>query len=472
MSKSIIDELASESAYLREQYKNLQESIEENSNLTSVPVEVETLSDFMVTEELANKLKISGILLAEGIWNGVLYTKEELKKMYNKFKDKLSSLPLRVEHNRTKEFKNKIIGKNTNVEWSDTLGSILYEAEITDPKAIKLVQDYTFPATSMKTQLRKMSDGVTTRGVDYKPIDNSLTESPACHSCVIVSKEELSSKSDNIPMYRFYGIIKETDLNIENDNNIKEEVDMSKEVKELIKENFELSEAMVMVLPEDEVIKEVELELMTLSQALKRKRVIYEYLPPGSYPTEKRKVQSRRAFPEPKYYKEIDVEEEKDEYGCILGKEEWDNETEKCVLVKDEPIKEKDEKSEVKLVEEPKEEPVKVEPKEEPVKEVPAKEEPVVEKPIVETPKEELPKEEPPKEEPKEEPVVEEPAKVEPVKEEPKAEPVVEPKVEPERVEVPVTPSAAEIAKELKENQDLLADLLIKDRLDRRKNLL
>ena len=82
---NINKELVSEIKLLRTRLK------EYESNTNSTQLDVQTLSDFRVIEELDNKLKISGILLAEGVWNGVLYTKEELKKMYNKFKDKLSS---------------------------------------------------------------------------------------------------------------------------------------------------------------------------------------------------------------------------------------------------------------------------------------------------------------------------------------------------------------------------------------------
>jgi len=292
---SILEELIAENTYLRNQ-------VSSSKDVTLSYVETQTLSNFRIDQELKNKIKISGILLAEGMWNGVLYTKDELKKMYERFKDKLAKLPLKVEHEKTDEFKDKDVGKHTRVEWSDTLGAILYEAEVVDPKAVELVKDGTFPATSMKTRLRKISDGTLVKGVDYEPIDNSLTTNPACKACVIVSKETLSEGEDNTPVYKYYGIIKETVINNENDKELKEER------KEVSDEYFELSTPKVAVLPEDEQdgeVEEVELEFMDLAEALKRKRVIYEYYQPGKYPSTKKRVKRKKGYyyyPVPHYY--------------------------------------------------------------------------------------------------------------------------------------------------------------------------
>jgi len=416
--ESIINELVAENTLLRSEAKTFKESNKE----ILTPIEINSLSDVVVTEELANKLKISGILLAEGLWNGVLYTKSELKKMYDKFKETLSNLDIKVEHDKSEEFKDKIVGKNTNCEWSDSLGALIYNAEVTNPKAIELIKNGTFPSTSMKTQLKKITSNGLTKGVDYEPIDNSLTQRPACSVCNIISKEELSlAAKDSKSIYKFYGIIKERDINSNEVKNIKEvnEV-MSNPKQEIFNENIELSQEMVSVLPETEETPEedVELELMTLSEALKRKRVIYEYYPPGTYPKAKKLAKRKKGYYYPEYQypyypyygkpvhspvripitslsiieledeletieensefkiiknkrsgkfivfkntgktgfgawkivKQFDSEkeakdftggknmeekqqEQKDENGCIIGKEEWDDKQQKCISV-------------------------------------------------------------------------------------------------------------------------------------------
>jgi len=291
MSDSIVNELIAENTYLRQEIEKL------TKRNISDTVEVETLSDFSVVEELADKLRISGILLAEGVWNGVLYSKEEIKKMYKIFKDKLSKLPVRIEHERDDDFGSKAVGQHTNVEWSDTLGAILYEAEITDPKAIEELKNGRFVGTSLKLYLKKENVGGVDKGIDLEPVDNSLTSAPACESCIIVNAEELNKSSES-SMFKFFGVIKEMNKNDDVHTENKEEINMSEENTEkesqensAIEEIFELKQDMVAVLP---ILKprerEVELEFMPADEAIKNHRVIYGFYPAGKYPVSKKRA--------------------------------------------------------------------------------------------------------------------------------------------------------------------------------------
>lgn len=305
MSESIVEELASENLALREENKKLKEeikSLKEGSVKELSSENMMSYSGITLLSKEGKKLIISGILLAEGVWNGAYYSKEEIKKMFDRYKDELKRLPITVEHEHTEEFKDKEVGKHIDIEWDDMLGAIKYKAEITDPRAIELIENGVFNATSMKLEQRRIMSGGTEIAIDYRPINNSLTKAPACHSCVIVGKDLLSSNSNFIPERAicYFGV---APLTIETNNkdnsqlNCKEDDNMSKESKELesspVKEYFELSEPMVLVLPEEKEEpkeEEIELELMPLAQALKRKRVIYEYLPPGTYPVTKKVV--------------------------------------------------------------------------------------------------------------------------------------------------------------------------------------
>jgi len=284
--QSLISELILENAYLRSN---------RNKDTPTIGVlEIETLSDLTVVEELKGKLRISGILLAEGIWNGVLYTKDEIKKMYNRFKDKLSKLKIIAEHEKLPEFKNKKLGGHIGVEWSDTLGAILYSGEITDPKAINLVKNGQFKGTSMKLKIKREADGMLIKGVDLEPMDNSLTSSPACQPALIVSKEEMNKEGNSI-IHNFYGIVKESKLD-NKDMEVKEE-EMNKtegntntdvtvtepKVEDITPTEGNNTEVTSPIVEEESPIVRnlenitVDKLIEELSGVIKRKRIIYEY---------------------------------------------------------------------------------------------------------------------------------------------------------------------------------------------------
>jgi len=311
MSASILEEALAENEQLRKELSTLKEKLKEQ-NVEELSVDfVNTLSSITNLGMEGKKLKIAGIMLAEGVWNGLPYVKSEIKKMYERYKDKLGKLPITVEHERTEEFKSRNVGETSKSEWDEMLGAIKYEGYITDPKAIEMVKDGTFPATSMKLQVKRVNINGREIGTDYEPINLSLTSMPACKSCVIVSKEALSSNLGTEPQIGCCFTIIPIEKDKSNENKGREEVESMSESEQANEpteasgkkeEYFELSEPMVALLPEedlDDQEEEVELEFVPISdlaQVLKRKRVIYEYYPPGKYPAAKKTVKRRKGY--------------------------------------------------------------------------------------------------------------------------------------------------------------------------------
>jgi len=231
-------------------------------------------------------LKITGVLIAEGVWKGIKYTYNEMKKALSKFK----GLGIMVMHGKNEDFKDKIVGKVTKVETNDTLKSILFEGEITDKKAIELIKDGTFNAVSPRGEFGKVDTSkIPPIGLDYEPIELSLTSMPACRTCLIYQMKQLSLNKD-----------------IEDINIVSK---MSEEIE--IKENH------VLVIPEDfeelEDFSVIEMELMDIDEFIdlqkkrKRKRRRYRYpyayrIRPGRYPRRILKVIKYYGYPYPYYY--------------------------------------------------------------------------------------------------------------------------------------------------------------------------
>ncbi|RLE62610.1 MAG: hypothetical protein DRJ47_10390, partial [Thermoprotei archaeon] len=186
VEKSIIEELLAENVQLR---KKLSE-ITELSGF---------VSHIHVLEEKP-QLKISGVLIAEGVWKGVKYDFEEMCKALDKFQ----GLPIKVMHGHSEEFGDRNVGKVIKVAKDPILRAIVFEGIITDDRAAELVKDGTFNAISIKGAFKEISNDVPPVGKDYTPMEASLTGSPACDNCYIFNVEELSkslkesNKADSI----------------------------------------------------------------------------------------------------------------------------------------------------------------------------------------------------------------------------------------------------------------------------------
>lgn len=265
MESSVVEELLEENARLREALAQVKDS--------------GFVSLFHILER-EPILKIAGVLITEGVWKGIKYTYDELKKALSKLRD----LPGKVMHGHSEEFKDRTIGKITRVGTDDILKAITFEAEIHDPRAAELVKDGTFRGVSLKGMFRELTSNVPPEGVDYTPIEWSLTGSPAVDNALLFRIEELS-KSLNL------GVADETTEMSEN------------EVEE-----FEVRETDLLVLPEnwDELpeLAEAELEVYPMEQfeelAKKKRRVVR--VPAGKYPKVAKKVRKYYGYPYPYYY--------------------------------------------------------------------------------------------------------------------------------------------------------------------------
>lgn len=171
----------------------------------SVKEQYQSLSQFYY-EELGNALRISGVLLAPGIWKGTVYAVEQIKALYEKFKDHLLSMPLVVEHFRDPNYLGRVVGKHTNIKFDAKTGSILYQADVTDPEAIKDIKADRFIGTSVANWVDFIpsEDGI--HAANLMPVNNSLTASPACKKCVINSVTNMSEdeKERSIAYYGMF----------------------------------------------------------------------------------------------------------------------------------------------------------------------------------------------------------------------------------------------------------------------------
>jgi uncharacterized C2H2 Zn-finger protein len=242
MSESVVEELLAENARLRDQLSK------DNS-----------YKFYLLSE---TPLKISGVLISEGVWKGVLYSYDELTKCIDQFKG-LKGL---VMHGKTEEFKDRTIGHLTKVGKDDILKAITFEAEVEDPEAIQKIKDKVFDAVSIKGQFKELDTSkIPPVGINYTPIEWSLTGSPACDTCMIFNVEELSKERKDL-------------------NKDKKDLPLGDKMSQLNNEEIEIAEDSVLVLPENfdslEDCSEFEFKVVTFPEFIelaKKKEGYYGY---------------------------------------------------------------------------------------------------------------------------------------------------------------------------------------------------
>jgi len=346
----------------------IKELIAENEGLREKLAAQGNVSYAFQIVSLSKPIRISGVLIAEGVWKGIKYSYEQMKASLSKF----IGIPVRVDHGHTKEFGLSEVGKVDKVIANDMLRSLLFEAEVTDEKAQHLVESKVLDSVSIKGEFAdadtKMFPPV---GLDYTPSEMSLTSSPACDFCSIFSVELTKSLNQSETLSNTKGefMSKEEELYISKDDVLVEE-----DIEEGTDGQFELK-------------KRADFLIM------KRGKRGY-IVTPGFYPSKVKDSIKKNGVVEPKYpyfgYDEFKVPESNDEN---LSAEPAKVEPVKPVVesVKAEPSKTEPSKTEtVQVAEVIVNEPAKQESvKTEPVKtEVPSVNVPVVEAPkIQETPK-------------------------------------------------------------------------------------
>jgi len=258
--------------------------------------EVQSLSSFSI-KGLTDKMKLTGILLAEGNWGDIFWSGDEIKKMVKKYQDKLNKMELTAEHEKNPEWGDKSRGYHEKVNYNDQLKAAIYEGIVDDAKAIKAIKDKIFRATSMRIKFTPRFVNGRKEAVDLVPINNTLTSFPACKTCSIFNWKDLSDedKSEQVNEIEYYGI-KEKDLSKEKEeysdvNTMSEEIEfedieIEPEEKDLMTKYFELKSDLVGVLPDGELgDKEgmIKLELMTEDEAVATGKTIVYYYPQGKY---------------------------------------------------------------------------------------------------------------------------------------------------------------------------------------------
>lgn len=144
-----------------------------------------------IDHDQSKPIKVTGIAIAEGDWNGIRYTASEIKAAAASLK----GLPIRVEHSKTREFRSDSVGTVTDVEWDDTLRALKFAGTVIDQTARQLIVSGTFKAVSVQTFLDKVLEGGITIAKNLLFTELSLVEKPACLTCQIFHWESLSKKN-------------------------------------------------------------------------------------------------------------------------------------------------------------------------------------------------------------------------------------------------------------------------------------
>ena len=345
-NSGIFEELRAERQELERMIKLAKDIIKEEVTLSSAP--------FLSLEEKEGKLQITGIALAEGVWKSVLYPAEEIEKSANR----LIGKPLFVEHGLDEIFERKEVGRVKLAYYDKALKSIVFQAEVTDSRAISLVKDGTFPAVSCSTWVDKFPvNPDQSIGFNFNFNELSLVRTPACEKCFIFNVEELSKKMNQ----------EKQTLNIQSSQLIKTEVKVmteeNEEVIEEIEEDEDLSETDKRLYAIVEVESREEIE--ELNREKKVKGVYYGYpykgkkheeykCPEGQVwdkktgkcveaPKEELTGEEKYKCPEGHIWDEKEAkcvkapkeETAKEEYKCPEG-QVWDEKEKKCVEAKEE----------------------------------------------------------------------------------------------------------------------------------------
>ena len=123
-------------------------------------------------------LKIRGIALAEGTWNGLFYPAEEIKKAAKK----LEGVRLMLDHSSSVK---DIAGKVTKAEYDPEVKGIRFEAEVIREDIAKLILEGLIQGVSVGVVVDRHIEGgrLVARNYDFNEL--SLVITPACEKCVI-----------------------------------------------------------------------------------------------------------------------------------------------------------------------------------------------------------------------------------------------------------------------------------------------
>lgn len=198
VSEELVKELMAEIEMLREENQRLKSSV---CTYNSLCKRASLTTDYIVLKE--EPFTIRGVLITEGVWNGDYYPARVLKEMV----EKGDSIPIKVEHGGNPEFGDRQVGYLTNWEYNDILKGIIFDAVLTDEKAIQLVKEGKYPAVSLFSWVDRKEVNGYREILSAKPLEISLTDNPAVpYALIAFSKKHLKEdgtiiiKSEAMPM--------------------------------------------------------------------------------------------------------------------------------------------------------------------------------------------------------------------------------------------------------------------------------
>lgn len=123
-------------------------------------------------------LRIAGIALSEGVWNGIFYPAEELEKSYKSLKGK----PLRIDHSSSSR---DIVGKVLKSVYNPGKKWIEFEAIVTDQDIAQKLLDKLIDSVSVGVLIDSEEENgqQVARNLEFKEL--SLVDDPACKDAKI-----------------------------------------------------------------------------------------------------------------------------------------------------------------------------------------------------------------------------------------------------------------------------------------------
>jgi hypothetical protein len=123
-------------------------------------------------------LRIKGVALKEGIWNGLFYPYEEMKRKAND----LIGKPLMTDHSKSVR---DIAGKIVGIELDDINRQVLFEADVIDEDTARKLIENLVDSVSVGVIVDRIKEGkgLTARNYDFKEL--SLVLIPACRDAKI-----------------------------------------------------------------------------------------------------------------------------------------------------------------------------------------------------------------------------------------------------------------------------------------------
>ena len=138
------------------------------------------LSEFKIHQTLAegSNLRISGIAISEGVWNGIFYPADELEKACPGLEGK----PLRIDHSASTR---DIVGKVLKSTWVADNKWIEFEAIVMDADIIQKLLNNLIDSVSVGVLIDNVEENgmQVARNLEFKEL--SLVDDPACKDAKI-----------------------------------------------------------------------------------------------------------------------------------------------------------------------------------------------------------------------------------------------------------------------------------------------